>query len=36
MCDFSYDYVKLKQGEKANFYYMDTDSLIAYIKTDGI
>ena len=29
-------YVKLKYGEKAKLCYMDTDSLIVYIKTDDI
>ena len=32
--EFWYDYVKLKHGEKANFFYMDTDSFVAFIKTD--
>ena len=36
MYEFWYDYVKLKHGEKAKFCYMDTDSFIAYIKTDDI
>ena len=31
---FWYDYVKLKYGEKAKFCFMDTDSFIAYIKTE--
>ena len=28
------DYLKLKYGEKAKLYYMDTDSFIVYIKTE--
>ena len=32
MCEFWYDYVKPKY-EKAKLCYMDTDSLIVYIKT---
>ena len=32
--EFWYDYVKLKHGEKAIFFYMDTDSFVAFIKTD--
>ena len=36
MCEFWYDYVKLKIGEKAKLCYMDTDSFIAHIKTDNI
>ena len=36
MYEFCYDYVKLKYGEKAKLCYMDTDSFIAYIKTDDI
>ena len=34
MCEFWYDYVKPKNGEKAKLCYMDIDSFIAYIKTD--
>ena len=33
---FWYDYVKSKYGEKSKLCYMDTDSLIVYIKTDYI
>ena len=36
MFGFRYDYVKPKQGEKANLSYMDTDSFIVYIKTEDI
>ena len=36
MNDFWYDYAKPKSGEKAKLCYMDTDSFIVYIKTDGI
>ena len=32
MCEFWYDYVKPKCGEKAKLFYMDTDSFIVYIK----
>ena len=31
-----YDYVKLQHEEKLKLSYMDTDSSIAYIKTDDI
>ena len=34
--EFWYDYVKPKYCEKAKLCYMDTDSLIGYIKTDDI
>ena len=34
MHEFWQDYIKPKYGEKANLCYMDTDSFIAYIKTD--
>ena len=33
---FWYDYVKPKYGEKAKLCYMVIDSLIVYIKTNGI
>ena len=36
MHEFWYDYVKPKYGDKAKFCYMDTDSFIAYIKTDDL
>ena len=36
MYEFWYDYVKPKYDENANICYMDTDSFIAQIKTDGI
>ena len=36
MHEFCYDYVEPKYGEKAKLCYMDTDSFIAYIKTDYI
>ena len=36
MYEFWYDYVKPKYGEKAKLCYMDTDSFIAYTKTDDI
>ena len=36
MHEFQYDYVKQKYNEKAKLCYMDTDSFIAYIKTDDI
>ena len=34
MCEFCYDYVKPKYGEKAKLYYMDTNSFIVDIKAD--
>ena len=34
--EFWYDYVKPKCDENAKLRYMDTDSFIAYIKTDNI
>ena len=36
MCDFQYDYVKPKYGENPKHCYMDTDSLIVYVKTVDI
>ena len=36
MCEFWFDYVKPRYGEKSNLCYMDTDSFIVYIKTDDI
>ena len=36
MYEFWYDYIKPKYGEKAKLCYMDTDSLIVYIKIDDI
>ena len=36
MCGFWYDYVKPKYSEKAKLCYMDTDTLIVYIKTYNI
>ena len=36
MYQFWYDYVKPKYGKKAKLCYMDTDSFIVYVKTDGI
>ena len=33
MHEFWYDHVKLKYGEKAIFFDMNTDSFIVYIKT---
>ena len=32
--EFWYDYIKLKYGDKARLCYMDTVSLITYIKTE--
>ena len=34
--EFLYNYVKIKCGGKVKFCYIDTDSFIAYIKTDDI
>ena len=34
--EFWYDYVKQKYGDKAKLCYMDTDSLIPYIKTEDV
>ena len=36
MYGFWYDYVKSKYWEKAKLSYMDTDSFIVYVKTEGI
>ena len=36
MYEFWYDYIKPKYVEKVKLCYMDTDSLIVYIKTDDI
>ena len=36
MYDFWYDYVKPKHGKKSKLCFMDTDSFVAYIKTDEI
>ena len=36
MYEYWYDYRKPKHGEKAKLCYMDRDSFIVYIKTDGI
>ena len=36
MCEFWYDYVKLKYREKTKVCHMDTDSFIVYIKTEEI
>ena len=36
MYEIWYDYVKPKYGEKVKLCYMDTDSLIVYIKTDDM
>ena len=37
MFEFWYDYVKPKiYGENLKLYYMDTDSFIVHVKTDGI
>ena len=36
MQEFWYDYVKPRYGEKAKLCYIDTDSFIVYIKTEGI
>ena len=36
MYEFWYNCVKPKYSEKAKLFYMDTDSSIAYIKTDDI
>ena len=36
MCEFWYDYVKPKYGEKAKLCYVGIDSFIVYRKTDDI
>ena len=36
MYDFWYGYVKPKYNEKEKFWFRDTNSFIAYIKTDDI
>ena len=36
MYEFWYDYIKPKDGGKAKLCFMDTDSFIAYIKTNDI
>ena len=36
MYEFWYYHVKLKYGEEAKLFYMDTDSFIVSIKTDDI
>ena len=33
MCEFWYDYIKPKYGDRAKLCYMDTDSFIPYIIT---
>ena len=34
MYEFCYNYVKLKYQQKTKLCYMDTDSFLAYVKTD--
>ena len=34
--EFWYDYIKQKYGDRAKLCYMDTDSLIPYIKTEDV
>ena len=34
MCEFGYDYVLPKYGEKVKLFFMDIDCFIVYIKTD--
>ena len=34
MYEFWYNYIKLKYGDKARLCYMDTDSIVIYIKTE--
>ena len=36
MCEFWYDYVNPKYGEKEKLCYMDTDSFIVHVKTGDI
>ena len=36
MYEFWYNFVKPKYGKRGELCYMDTDSFIVYIKTDGI
>ena len=36
ICDFQYDYVKPKYGEKVKLFYTDTDSFAVNIKTNDI
>ena len=36
MHEFSYDYLKPKYGQNVKLFYMDTDSFIVHVKTDGI
>ena len=35
MYEFWYDYIKPKYGGRAKLCYMDTDSFVIYIKTEG-
>ena len=34
MCEFWYNYIKPKYGDKAKLCYMDTDSFVIYIETE--
>ena len=34
LCEFWYDFVKPKYGEKTNLCYLETDSCIVYMKTE--
>ena len=36
MNEFWYDYIRSKHNKKAKLCYMDTDSFIAYVKTEDI